>query len=78
MTYLLIRPPPLSTLRIFVKSVVNIVGIYYKTLVMLVIYHPGAYPKVSLALPTNIRPGACIIKHCGLVIYGKWTDFIVS
>jgi hypothetical protein len=22
--------------------------------------------------------GACAIKHYGFVIYGKWTDFVVS
>ncbi len=24
------------------------------------------------------NPGACIIKHYGFLIYGKWTEFLVS
>jgi hypothetical protein len=24
------------------------------------------------------KPGACIIKHYGFLIYGKWTEFVVS
>jgi hypothetical protein len=33
--------------------------------------------------PTRVEhlgapPGACTIKHYGFVVYGKWTDFVVS
>jgi hypothetical protein len=35
-------------------------------------------PKLFSSTLIIRRPGACIIKHYGFVIYGKWTDFVVS
>ncbi len=38
------------------------------------VFHSGR----PMALPANIRLGACTIKHYGFVIYGKCPDFVIS
>jgi hypothetical protein len=38
-------------------------------------------PQLNLLkdfLTCEICPKACTIEHYGLIIYGKWTDFMVS
>jgi hypothetical protein len=39
-------------------------------------YHAATITAVKSFFSTG--SGACTLKHYGLVIYGKWTDFIVS
>jgi hypothetical protein len=49
-------------------------GIARYTVGLFKVFHSGR----PMALPANIRLGACTIKHYGFVIYGKCPDFVIS
>jgi hypothetical protein len=37
------------------------------------------FRRVAIGVHNNVfSTGPCTVKHCGLVIYGKRTDFVVS
>jgi hypothetical protein len=43
-----------------------------------IIYNHHMFTVQATVLQIIVHPSSCNVKYYGLVIYGKWTDFVVS